>query len=153
MTKVHRFLIILIPIVLYGCSNPDSLKLSTKDIQEINQLSERWLKAYLQGDWEKVASFYTMDAVLMPPNGPEIIGRENIMNWFIENESGYRIQLENTDIDGRVDLAYVRGRYVLTIPVDSGKTIQDTGKYLDIRVKQDGKWFTSRDMFSSDLTR
>jgi len=70
---------------------------------------------------------------------------------FIENESGYKIEIDNIEIEGSGDLAYVRGKYKLTMPVDSGGSIIDNGKYLDIRVKKNGGWFTSRDMFSSDL--
>ena len=125
---------------------------SDADRDAIRAAASAWLQAHQTNDWGAVAAMYTEDAVLMPPNQPEIRGRDDIRTWFEENESGNRIELEYVEIDGCGDVAYVRGKYRMTIPVEGGEPIVDVGKLLEIRRRSaDGSWLVARDMFSSDL--
>ena len=62
-------------------------------------------------------------------------------------------KVEMLEIEGRGDLAYVRGTYSITVrpPGASGPT-KDTGKCIEIWRKQaDGSWKVIRDIFKSDL--
>src|SRR5260370_40607148 len=56
------------------------------------------------------------------------------------------------EIDGRADLAYVRGTYQMTFASPPGRpAIEDHGKFLEIRRRQnDGKWLVVADIFNSD---
>ena len=56
------------------------------------------------------------------------------------------------EIEGRGDLAYVRGTYTMTLHPDGApEPVEDAGKYLEIRRKQsDGSWLYVADMFNSD---
>lgn len=99
------------------------------------------------------ASLYTENATLMPPHQGVVEGRAAIRAFF----EGFPPMAEFTatavEIDGRGDLAYVRGTYALTIAAASGKpATPDHGKYLEIRRRQaDGKWLIAVDIFNSDL--
>ena len=57
------------------------------------------------------------------------------------------------EIDGRGDLAYVRGTYAMTIVGTDGHEVgKDHGKYVEIRRRQpDGKWLIVVDMYNSDV--
>jgi ketosteroid isomerase-like protein len=73
--------------------------------------------------------------------------------WFaaFPPMSDFRPQI--IEVDGRGDLAYVRGTYsmMLTLP-GATEPINDTGKYIEIWRKQaDGSWRVIRDIFNSDL--
>ncbi|HMG19264.1 MAG TPA: nuclear transport factor 2 family protein [Gemmatimonadales bacterium] len=100
-----------------------------------------------------IAALYTDNAVAMPPNAGVVEGRAAIRAFF----EGYPAMPDFTgtpiDIDGRGDLAYVRGTYAFTIPAASGRpAVADHGKFLEIRRRQtDGKWLIAVDIFNSDL--
>jgi ketosteroid isomerase-like protein len=50
------------------------------------------------------------------------------------------------------EMAWVRGRYELTMNDASGKPIDDRGKYLEVWEKQtDGNWKCAAEMWNSDL--
>ncbi len=151
---MKSIVLISLAIVLsfFGCSRSTPAALSDADRDAIRAASSAWLQAYQANDWAAVAAMYTEDAVLMPPNQPEIRGRDHIRTWFEETESGNSIELEYIEIEGCGDVAYIRGKYRLTIPVEGGEPIVDVGKLLDIRHRSaDGSWLVARDMFSSDL--
>ncbi len=150
--RSNTLILLAVASWLFGCSGASPPAFSDADRDAIRAASSAWLEAYQANDWATVAEMYTEDAVVMPPNQPEIRGREAIRTWFEENESGYSIEVEYVEIEGCGDVAYVRGKYRLTIPVDGGEPIVDVGKLLDIRRRSaDGSWLVARDMFSSDL--
>ena len=99
------------------------------------------------------AALYTEDAVLMPPNQPMVQGRAAIQTWKEASPTFTEFNLTVEEIDGRGDLAFVRGTYSLTMELEGApEPIQDTGKFLDILQKQeDGSWLIAVDIFNSDL--
>ena len=99
------------------------------------------------------ASLYTENASLMPPNAGIVEGRAAIRAWFEQFPPMSEFVLTPVEVDGRGDLAYVRGTYALTIAAASGRpAAPDHGKYLEIRRRQtDGKWLIAVDIFNSDL--
>ena len=125
--------------------------LSDEDITGIERMTHDWLAAHAARDWDKVATFYTEDAVLMPPFAPIIKGRAAIRDWFSANEKYVSVHVEILKIEGYGDLAYVRGSSQVTIKRPGEPEISITGKYLDIRRKlDDGSWVVSVDMVSPD---
>lgn len=150
--RFNTLILLAVASLLFGCSGASPPAFSDADRDAIRAASSAWLQAYQANDWAAVAAMYTEDAVLMLPNQPEIQGRDDIRTWFEENESGNSIELEYVEIEGCGDVAYVRGKYRMTIPVEDGEPIVDVGKLLDIRRRSaDGSWLVARDMFSSDL--
>jgi ketosteroid isomerase-like protein len=96
---------------------------------------------------------YVEDAILLPPHGPSVEGRAAIQAWLaaLPPISDARGQVE--ELDGRGDLAYVRGTYSLLItPPGTPAPLRDQGKVIQIYRKQaDGSWKLARDIFNSDL--
>jgi ketosteroid isomerase-like protein len=126
--------------------------LEEKDRLANSATSKTWLAAAQARDWRTVALLYTEDAILMPPNGPPVVGRENIRAWFADFPPLSRFHTETLEVVGCGDLSYLRGRYELTFEVEGSNPVSDTGKYLEIRRRQpDGSWLLSRDTFNSDL--
>jgi ketosteroid isomerase-like protein len=63
------------------------------------------------------------------------------------------LKFEIQDIEGRGDLAYVRGAYELTLAPPGAAAPSWTGKHRDLE-EADGRQLKSiRDIFSSDLPR
>ena len=52
------------------------------EIEAIKGLYPPWKACLLEQDFEGVASFYTEDAVVMPPNQPTIRGRAEVKSWL-----------------------------------------------------------------------
>ena len=132
-------------------TQPAPSTLSAQDRASIQSISDRFAKLMLARDFDALTQFYAVNAILMPPNQPAVQGRTQIkirMEAFPKLTS---FSIEVQEIDGRDDLAYVRGAYSMTIEADGAPAAVEEGKFLEIRKKQpDGSWPLVVDMFSSD---
>ncbi len=138
-------------IMIGACSEPANRGLSAEDRAGLEAMTQSWLAAHRDRDWDAVASHYTEDAILMPPFAPIIQGKSTIRDWFAENECHTTIEIEILEIEGYEDLAYVRGTSIVTHEIPGQLPVSFEGKYLDIRRRNvDGSWKVSVDMFSPD---
>ena len=125
--------------------------LSDADIAAIEEGEVSWAAAANADDWGGVAALYTEDALLMPPNGPAVQGRAAIEAFFAAFPPFSGLTLNAVEIDGRGDLAFVRGIFSMTMEIEGMPPVQETGKYIEIRRKQtDGSWLITADIFNSD---
>jgi uncharacterized protein (TIGR02246 family) len=128
--------------------------LSEEDVAAIRAVPQSYAEAVLASDWAAVASHYTEDALRLPPNALPIEGRAAIQAAY-EGLPRTFTEFSSTplEIDGRGDLAYVRGTATLTFAVEGvSEPVSDTVKYLEILRKQsDGEWLISRICWNSDL--
>ena len=138
-----------------GCQPPaqEAGPLSEEDVAAIEASFESLAQAVRAGDGAGAAALYTQDAVFMPPNEPAVQGRVAIEAWTGASPPVTEFSLPIAEIDGRGDLAFVRGTLSITImPEGAPEPIQDTGKYLVILRRQpDGAWLIAVDVFNSDL--
>ena len=147
----------IIPLTLLLCfafsCQREAGPLSDDDVAAIKASTEAFIQAVRSEDVAARAALYTEDAVLMPPNQPMVQGLAAIQTWMEEFPAPTEFNLKAVEIDGRGDLAFVRGTYSMTIaPEGTLEPIQDTGKYVEIRRKQpDGSWLIAVDIFNSDL--
>ena len=100
-----------------------------------------------------VNGFYAEGAVLMPPNHPAVEGKANIQAFLQglmdQGATGIKLETIKHDIDGA--LAYVQGKYTLTMVIPDGTTVDDIGKYVvTYRQQTDGGWKVVTDIFNSD---
>ncbi|MCE9592979.1 MAG: DUF4440 domain-containing protein [Planctomycetes bacterium] len=154
-----RLVAALVLVLLAACKCADcaapaacSKSLSQADREALAANSAAWLKAVRASDWDAVAAGYTDDAMLLPPNQPVVSGRDAIRAWFAAFPPLVFIVSEDLEVGGCCDTAFVRGEYVLlTATAQSGETMEETGKFIEIRRKQaDGTWLTLRDIFNAD---
>ena len=142
----------LVTIVLAACQ-PTATAITEEDRLAIEASSRHWVETYNRNDWDALSDLFTPDAILMPPNGPAVIGRSAIAEWERTNESGFRIAFDIAAIDGNGDTVYVRGRSCVFIPDGAGGYGVDIGKFLEVRERQsDGTWLIKADIFNSDLS-
>lgn len=141
----------LVGVLLTACQ-ATSIDLSPEDYSAIELSSQKWVETYNQNDWEGLAALFTPDAIMMPPNGTAVQGREAIAKWEDANETGFRIAFKLEAIEGRGDLAYVRGRSCVFIPDGTGGYGVDVGKFLEVRKQNsNGEWLIEADIFNSNL--
>ena len=126
------------------------------DEQVLREVDAQWSAAAAARDVDKVVSFYSDDATVLPPNAPAATGKEALRKTWKEmlDLPGVALTWKATrvEIAKSNDMACVIGTYEMKMNDASGKPVQDRGKYLAVFKKQaDGKWKCSADMFSSDL--
>jgi len=99
------------------------------------------------------ALLYTDNASFMVPNTGIAEGRAAIRAQLAAFPLMSDFTLTPIEIEGRGDLAYVRGTYSFKIVGSDGHQVgEDHGKYLEVRRKQaDGKWLIVADIFNSDV--
>ena len=126
--------------------------LSATDIAAIQDVSDRFARHLVAREFDALSLLYTEDAVLMPPHHPAVESRAAIQAWLGHFPRVSRLTLTNHDVQGRADLAYVRGSYEMTLhPEGAPGPIEDTGKFVEIRKRQpDGSWLIAVDTFNSD---
>ena len=114
-------------IMIAACSEHSIQRLSAEDRAGVGAMTQSWLTAHRDRDWDAVASHYMED----------------------ENEGHTTIEIEILAIEGYEDLAYVIGTSKVTLEIPGHSPFSFEGKYLDIRRRDfDGSWKDSVDMFS-----
>jgi len=151
------------PLFLSGCIALLSLTLvcpapaaDTKIEQALRDLDAQWSAAAGAKDVDKTVSYYSADAIVMPPNGPSATTKEAIRSAWKEmlTSPGAAISWKATKVEVAKagDLAYVSGTYEDTTTDATGKPVKDRGKYVEIFKKQtDGSWKVIVDIWNSDL--
>lgn len=123
------------------------------DEAAIRAVNVAWNKAYNAGDGAAVAALYAEDAVLNAPGAPVVRGKAAITEYYVKDAAGFATTGVTVADDpvGEVgqsgDLAWQSGTYKNTD--QSGATI-DTGKFLTVFQRKDGKWMIIRDTWNSD---
>ncbi len=142
-----------IAFVLGLFSSGQALADESADSAALKAIDEAWLAAYNSGDADALASLYAEDAILMPPGAPPAQGRAAIRDYFAEDTAalkaaGMTMHLDASPSGGfSGDLGWASGNYKAT---DSSGAVVDTGKYLSVYAKKDGKWLYIRDTWNSD---
>lgn len=110
-------------------------------VARLRVLEERW------------AATFTEDGTVLPPNGAAVQGRAAIQAWAEAFPPVSDFQATIVAVDGRGDLAYIRGTYSMNLNIPGAPApIADRGKYISIWQKQaDGSWLAVHDIFNSDL--
>ena len=128
----------------------------TKVEQALRDLDAQWSAAAGAKDVDKTVSYYSDDAIVMPPNASAATTKEAIRSAWKEMlaRPGAGISWKTTKVEVAKagDLAYVSGSYEDTMTDASGKPVKDRGKYVEIFKKQaDGTWKVIVDIWNSDL--
>jgi len=120
------------------------------DEQAVRDADAQWSKAAGTKDLDKTVSFYSDDAVVLPPNGPsaktkeairalwkDLIGSVTSVSW-----TATRVEMAKSG-----DMACLSGTYELAM----NDGTKDRGKYCEVWEKADGKWKCGTDIWNTDL--
>lgn len=126
--------------------------LSAADHASIRTLTDRFVQLMLAGNFDALVTLYTENGILMPPHYPAVQGRVALRAFLggFPRISSFNATIQ--EIEGRADLAYVRGSFSMTVHPDGAPgPVEDQGKFLEIRRRQpDGSWLLAVDIFNSD---
>jgi len=137
------------------------LPLSTANAQQteiekaLRKLDAEWSAAASAKNVDKTVSYYSNDAVVLPPNAPLASTPMAIRaQWKkdIDSMIGGGWKPTRVEVAKSGDMAYVSGTYTFNFKDAGGKTVEDRGKYLEVWERQaDGSWKCGADAWNSDL--
>jgi ketosteroid isomerase-like protein len=128
----------------------------TKAEQALRDADAAWSKATESKDVDKIVSYYSADATVLPPNASAATTKEEIRKIWQDMlaSPGFAISWKATKVEVAKsgDLGFISGTYELTMNDASGKQVTDKGKYVEVwEKKADGKWKCGTDTWNSDL--
>ena len=164
------FLLILAAALITACNNQkDESAVSSKsdstqtslpgerssDIAAIMRADSAWDKASEAKSVNGWLSFYSDDALMMPPGEnlcKDKASREaSIMKMFATPGMSLRFQTTKVDLSQMNDLGYAVGVYQWISKDAKGKDYHETGKYCETWKKQpDGNWKCVVDIWNAD---
>jgi uncharacterized protein (TIGR02246 family) len=153
MNKLSQLVVLAVCVAALGaCTQvaPPAAKVSEDTLRAINVA---WNKAYNAGDGAAVAALYAEDAVLNAPGAPSVRGKAAIRDYYLKDAPAFAASGLTasddpaTDVGQSGDLAWESGTYKAT---DKSGAVVDTGKFLSVLQRKDGKWMILRDTWNSD---
>lgn len=120
---------------------------------KIRALDAAWVEAVAAGDVAKMASFYSEDAVFMPPNEDALSG-EAIRKSWADMAGLPKVHLtfapNRVEVDGDGEMAIDVGTYQFSFESPAGP-VQDHGKYAQVWEKKNGAWKCAVDIYNSSV--
>ena len=118
----------------------------------LKAVTAAWLEAYNAGDAEKIVAMYAEDGVLMPPHASVATGHTEIRAFLTADTAGAKaagVKLVPGATTAGVagDTGWESGSYTV---VDASGTTVDSGSYMSVSRKVNGKWLYIRDTYNSD---
>ncbi len=118
----------------------------------IEAANAKFTKAFEAGDANGVASLYTPDAIVLPPDHEMVKGRRAIADfWKATQESGVKSAVLTTvDVGTSGNVAYEVGTVLLTVQPQGKAATTASAKYVVVWKRQaDGSWRLHRDIWNS----
>jgi uncharacterized protein (TIGR02246 family) len=144
---------LVMTVGLAGCSAPARDEFNQADRDAITKVVQNLIVVYNAKDAAKVASLFSENGAVMPPNASTVRGTANVRAYYDKRfaQGATDLKLEPGDIVGTGALAYATGDYWLNMAPPGGTVRRDRGKFLFILREFNGKWLLERLMFSSDF--
>ena len=141
-------------VVLVVCGIASSAADPAAEVAALHAVDDAWAKAVNASDADAMAALYEEHAVLLPPGAPAVHGQAAIRGFFAKMiqatvKEGLTFTLGAEPAGGaRGEMGWSSGSYTLK---DKAGHVVDTGKYLSVSRKKDGKWLYVRDTWNSDV--
>jgi ketosteroid isomerase-like protein len=116
----------------------------------------QWASATSEGrDIERILSYWTDDAIVLPPGMPAVIGKAALRQYVQTSLQipGFRITWNSTDVTFSPDgmLAYMFGRNSVSMEASDGTTIINEGRAVTIwRREADNEWRCAVDIWNAE---
>jgi len=134
----------------YNCWAPAADTKSANE-QAIRDADAQWAKAAAAKDVDKTVSFYSNDAIVLPPNQAAVTTKDGIRSlWkgLIDSATTISWTATRVEMAKSGDMACLTGTYELTM----NDGTKDRGKYCEVWEKQpNAKWKCGTDIWNSDL--
>ena len=151
---MKRFVVGVVLLAAAGCSGAKpGEEFTMKDQATIRARNDALVKAFNEKDVTQVVGVYAENSVFMPPNQPEIRGREALKMFYDEllKSGATDLRLSVTEVSGHGPLAYQSGTYEMAMKPASRSGSRDRGKYLFVLRRMGDTWRYEYSMWNSDL--
>ena len=144
MPHRHEFLPLLAALVLGGCNSPHFDAASESRV--LLQRDADWADAaFLGKDVDKIVSYWSDDAVVIPQGQPIAEGKQAIRAFVIESlkTPGFKIHWVSKSVSFSPDgnLAFMRGDNEITVTGSDGAPMTIPGRGITVwRREQDDQW-------------
>jgi len=144
MKPVAFLLMGVLLVAVAACAPPKA-----QNSAELEAVDRAWAEAFNAADAAKLASLYTDDARLLPPNGPLVQGKAAIEKTFHDmlGSGGVKGTLHGLETMAAGDIGYSTGTYEMT---DAQGSVLERGKYIGVFRKVGNEWKYSNDTWNSD---
>ena len=138
---------------LVACAKPAPVVDVAADEAVVRTINPAWFKAYAAGDAAAIAALYADDAVVSAPGSAAWRGRTAIQEAFAKDIAGSvaaGISFNSgtsPEFGVSGDVAWEWNTFHLT---DKAGATVDTGKYVTVYARRNGKWQIVRDIWNSD---
>ncbi len=142
------------------CLSIISIQIPAQDMDEMKKNIEDWNKqfseAMMNGDNEKMLTFYADDIISLPSYQPMMEGKEALKNAMMMDENSgnkfTKFQLSSKKVLLQGNLLVDIGTYDMSMDImGMDAPYNDQGKYVTIYEKQDdGSWKIQVDTWNSD---
>ena len=155
MKNIKYFFIGVIVVSLFLIQ---SCTQKTQDVENVKkQIEEKqtsFMENFNNGDATAATEDYAVDAIVSPPNAPEVRGKEAIEKlWqsFIDlGKATVKLSTVNTDVFGNIAVNHQTYQFEATM--EDGQVIKDNGKSIVVYKEQkDGSWLIIYDMWNSNF--
>jgi ketosteroid isomerase-like protein len=143
---------VVLCILVAGCATvPDS----GRNRDALLQRDREWAAVAEQGrDVERILSFWTEDATIIPPSGPVVNGKSAIRDYVRKSLAtpGFKILWRPASVAISADgtLGYTTGENSVTVPGPEGKLVTIAGRYATVwRRDHGGDWRCVIDIWNS----
>ena len=155
MIRSNRILWIAAGIIaLAGLMVGNGFAAASADETAIRAQTTSWMKAYNGGDAKAVAALYADDALLMPPGAPGVTGQKAILAFITKDIAGSKAAgamfnvSPKSDVGVSGDMGWESGTYTVTIKA----AVVESGKFLSVSRKKEGKWLYIHDTWNADAS-
>jgi len=163
MKKIHASLLVTsITLFMTGCNSNQSAENTSsapkadstsfdkdKARSAIEIINAKFSDELRKGDSATLASHYSSDAYVMPPNSDPVPKDKIVSAWGGAIRMGVKdIKLTTDDITGNGEIAGETGKYEMY--GDNNKLL-DKGKYVVIWKNENGEWKLYRDIWNTSM--
>ena len=116
-------------------------------LSEIAAVNRQFEDAARNGDVGRLASLYTADAMVLPPDGPVVQGRDNIKQMWatVAQQIGLKdVRLSTVNFEQAGDTGYEVGE--ATLSTGTGTVVV---KFVVVWKKESGQWRLHRDIWNT----
>jgi ketosteroid isomerase-like protein len=116
-----------------------------QDLEDLRARDEEWAALAAAGkDVDQIVSFWSDDAVVIPPAMPAIVGKDAIRQYVADTLAipGFSITWEATQFEVAAEggLAYGVGTNRVTFPTEDGELRAVEGRAVTVWRKESGEW-------------
>ena len=146
-------LMVVCGLVACGGSAPTQ-EFGRVDAEQISKMIQEFVGAYNAKDVEKIGTYFSGNASLMPSNRSTLNGVEAIKGFYKERvttEGATDLAIVMLSTQGHGPLAYFAGTFSLNLKPEGGTERRDRGKVIWILRKLGTQWKFEYQIMSSDL--